>query len=44
MDIPFGIALEKALGIVIGLMGIELLGRTVFNLSLGTELIERVLY
>jgi len=43
MDIPFRIALEKALGIVIGLMAVELLGRTVFNLSLGAEILECVI-
>jgi len=44
MDIPFRIALEKGLGIVIGLMGIELLGRFAFNLSLATEFVERIVY
>ena len=43
MDIPFRIALEKALGIVIGLMAVELLARTVFDLSPGTEILERVM-
>ena len=43
MDIPFKIALEKALGIVIGMMPFELLFRTVFNLSLGAEILERVI-
>jgi hypothetical protein len=44
MDIPLRIALEKALGIVTGLTAVELLGRTVFNLSLGTEILERVIF
>ena len=44
MDIPFRIALEKALGIVIGLMAVEFLGRTVFNLSLGVEVLARVMF
>ena len=43
MDIPFRIALETALGIAIGLMAIELLGQIAFNLSLATEIVERVL-
>ena len=43
MDIPFRIVLEKALGIAIGLMAIELLGQIAFNLSLATEIVERVL-
>ena len=42
MDIPFRTALEKALGIVIGLMAIELLGRVVFDLSLTAEIVERL--
>jgi|RhiMethySRZTD1v2_1073278.scaffolds.fasta_scaffold3623431_2 hypothetical protein len=44
MDIPFRIALEKALGIVIGLMAVELLGRIAFNLSLTTEIVERLVH
>ena len=44
MDIPFRIALEKALGIVIGLMAVELLGRTVFDLSLGVEVLAHVMF
>lgn len=44
MDIPFGIVLEKALGIVIGLMAVELLGRTVFNLSLGAKILEHAVF
>lgn len=44
MDIPFRIALEKALGTAIGLMAVELVGRIVFNLSLATEIIERVMH
>ena len=31
MGIPFRIALEKAVGIAIGLMAIEFLGRMAFN-------------
>jgi len=42
MEIPFRIALEKALGIAIGLMAVEILGRTVFNLSLGVQVLEHV--
>ena len=44
MDISFRIALEKALGIAIGLMAIELLGQIAFDLSLATEIVERVLH
>jgi len=44
MDIPFRIALEKALGIAIGLMAIELLGRIAFNLSLATEIVEPIMH
>jgi hypothetical protein len=44
MDIPFRTALEKALGIVIGLMAVEFLGRTVFNLSLGVAVLEHVMF
>ena len=44
MDIPFRIALEKALGIAIGLMAVELLGRTVFNRSLGVMVLEHVMF
>ena len=44
MDIPLRTALEKALGIAIGMMAIELLGRITFNLSLATEIVERLLY
>ena len=44
MDIPFRTALEKALGIVIGLMAVELLGRTVFDLSLGVQVLEHVVF
>jgi len=44
MDIPFRIALEKALGIVIGLMAVELLGRSVFHLSLSREILEHVMF
>jgi len=44
MDVPFRVALEKALGIAIGLMAVELLGRTVFNLSLGVEVLEHVVF
>ena len=44
MDIPFRTALEKALGIVIGLMAVELLGRTVFDLSLGVEVLAHVMF
>jgi hypothetical protein len=44
MEIPFRIALEKALGIAIGLMAVEILGRTVFNLSLGVEVLEHVVF
>jgi len=42
MGIPFRIALEKALGMAIGLMAIEFLGRMAFNLSLSTEIVERL--
>ena len=44
MDIPFRIALERALGIVIGLMAVELLGRSVFNLSLGAEILGHAVF
>lgn len=44
MEIPFRIALEKALGIAIGLMAVEILGRTVFNLSLGVQVLEHVVF
>ena len=44
MDIPFRIALEKALGIAIGLMAVEFLGRAVFNLSLSAEIIGHVIF
>jgi len=44
MEIPFRIALENALGIAIGLMAVEILGRTVFNLSLGVQVLEHVVF
>ena len=44
MDVLFRTALEKALGIAIGMMAIELLGRIAFNLSLATEIAERLLH
>ena len=44
MDIPFRIALEKAIGVAIGLMAIELLGRIAFNLSLATEIVEPIMH
>ena len=44
MEIPFRIALEKALGIAMGLMAVEILGRTVFNLSLGVQVLEHVVF
>jgi hypothetical protein len=42
MDVPLRIVLEKALGIAIGLMAIELMGQVAFNLSLAKEIVERV--
>ena len=44
MGIPFKIALEKAVGTAILLMAVELVGRVAFNLSLATEIIERVMH
>lgn len=44
MDTPFRIVLEKALGIAIGLMAIELLGEVAFNVSLAREIVERVVH
>jgi hypothetical protein len=43
MDIPSRIAVEKAIGVAIGLMAIELLGRVAFNLSLAAVLVEFVM-
>jgi len=43
MDMPFRVALDKALGITIGLMAIELWGRTMFDLSLATEIVHGVM-
>jgi hypothetical protein len=42
MDIPFRTALEKALGIAIGMMAIELLARLAFNLSVVAEIVDRL--
>jgi len=43
MSTSFKIALEKALGIVIGLMAVELIGRGAFSLSLAANIIQRVM-
>ena len=40
MDVAFRTALEKALGLAIGMMAIEISGRIAFNLSLATEIAE----
>ena len=36
--------MEKAIGVIVGLMGFELVGRTAFHLSLVAALFGRVLH
>lgn len=43
MSMASKIALEKAAGLAIGLMGLELIVRSIFNLSLAIAIFSRVL-
>jgi hypothetical protein len=43
MNVESRTALEKAAGVAIGLMGVELLVRSIFNLSLAIAISSRVL-
>ena len=43
MSLASRTALEKAMGVVIGLMGVELVVRSAFNLSLAIILFDHVL-